>query len=48
MVAVYNSGELVYYPSTGSGTFFSARLIGNAPGFRLMSLIRQRHLSGPE
>jgi hypothetical protein len=37
IVAVYSSGELVWYPNNGSNNFLSARQLSNAPAFRLMS-----------
>ncbi len=37
IVAVYNSGELVWYPNNRANNFLSARQLSSAPGFRLMS-----------
>jgi hypothetical protein len=38
IVAVYTSGELMWYRNSGSNTFSAPMSLGNAPGFRLMSV----------
>jgi cell wall-associated NlpC family hydrolase len=38
IMAVYFTGELVWYPNAGGGRFLAARQISAAGGFRLMSL----------
>jgi cell wall-associated NlpC family hydrolase len=38
ILAVYASGELMWYPNNGSANFLSARQLSTAGGFRLMAL----------
>ena len=38
LLAVYTDGTFAWYPGKGDGGFWSARILGNAGGFQLMTL----------